>query len=312
MGRADALHVVLGAGAIGLAVVDVLAAHGEPVRVVSRRGEAPVPEGVEVRAADLTDPAAAAEACAGARVVYHCAAPPYSRWTTVFPALQRGIVAGAAAAGARLVVTENLYGYGPTGGVPLTEDTPMRPATSKGRVRAALAQELMEAHRAGRVAVTAARPADYLGPRGRASAFGAHVFEPVVRSGTARVLGDPDTLHSISFLPDIADALVTLGAREEALGLAWHVPCAPAVTQRELVTRAFAIAGTRGKVAGTPGWLLRLAGITDAGARGSVEMLASFREDLVVDSSRYTRTFGGSATPLDEALERTVAWFRDR
>ena len=44
----------------------------------------------------------------------------------------RGIVAGAAASGARIVYADNLYAYGPVEG-PLTEDLPSRATGSNGR-----------------------------------------------------------------------------------------------------------------------------------------------------------------------------------
>jgi uncharacterized protein YbjT (DUF2867 family) len=50
-------HVVLGTGAIGLALVDELVASGRSVRAVNRSGRADVPAGVEIRGGDLTDAA---------------------------------------------------------------------------------------------------------------------------------------------------------------------------------------------------------------------------------------------------------------
>ena len=73
---AEESHVVVGAGPLGLAVTRVLQRRGTTVRVVTRSGRASAPEGVEVVAADVTDPAAAGRSCQGAAVVYHCAATP--------------------------------------------------------------------------------------------------------------------------------------------------------------------------------------------------------------------------------------------
>ena len=85
MSDADGLNVVLGAGPVGLALVEELTARGRSVRLVSRSGASSVSEGVEVRAADLSDPANAIEACSGAAVVYQCLNPPYDRWPELFP-----------------------------------------------------------------------------------------------------------------------------------------------------------------------------------------------------------------------------------
>ena len=110
MSSASALHVVLGAaGGTGSAVVGELGVRGLPVRAVTRSGAADVPEGVEQIAADVATPDGARRACAGAAVVYHCAQPPYTDWPAAFPPLTEAIADGAAAAGAKLVLADNLY-----------------------------------------------------------------------------------------------------------------------------------------------------------------------------------------------------------
>ncbi len=62
---------------------------------------------------------------AGASVVYHAASAPYHRWPELLPPLMRGVLAGAAATGARIVYADNLYSYGPVDGT-LTEGLPSR------------------------------------------------------------------------------------------------------------------------------------------------------------------------------------------
>ncbi|MGV9313615.1 NAD(P)H-binding protein [Streptomyces sp. NPDC003691] len=122
------LHAVLGTGGIGTAVVHELARRGHRVRAVSRRPSSALPPGVTTLAADLSTAGGARAACAGADVVYHCVQPPYHRWPQEFPRLTEAIADAAAAAGAKLVLADNLYAYEPTDG-PLSERTPgARPA----------------------------------------------------------------------------------------------------------------------------------------------------------------------------------------
>ena len=76
---------------------------------------------------------------AGADVVYFCLnAVNYARWADEFPPLQQAVLTGAAAAGARLVVLDNLYAYGPTHGHPLVETLQARPSSAKAATRAAM------------------------------------------------------------------------------------------------------------------------------------------------------------------------------
>jgi uncharacterized protein YbjT (DUF2867 family) len=110
----DRLHVVFGTGQVGRALVAHLAGLGLAVRAVSRH-QPPALADVDWRAADVTDPEAAADAAKGAAVIYQCVNAPYTQWPERFPPLQRGVLAAAERHGALLVALENLYGYGPAG-----------------------------------------------------------------------------------------------------------------------------------------------------------------------------------------------------
>ena len=64
--------------------------------------------------------------------MYFCLnAPHYHRWSDEFPPLQDAVVDAAIATGARLVVLENLYMYGPTAGAAMTESTPINPTSTR-------------------------------------------------------------------------------------------------------------------------------------------------------------------------------------
>jgi nucleoside-diphosphate-sugar epimerase len=258
------------------------------------------------RAADITVPEQATAAVAGADVVFQCAQPGYHRWPQEFPAMQARAVDAAAAAGALLVVAENLYGYGPAAG-PLTQDLPLSAGTRKGVVRAQMWRDLASAHRAGRVRVVAARASDFFGPGVDGSAVGARFFGALAKGKAADVLGDPDRLHSYTYVPDFAEALVRLSESPQTWGLAWHVPNSPAITTRQFAGRAAAIAGTTPRLRRLARWQLRLIGTFVPALREMVEMLYEFEQDWVVDSSAYAAALGDHATPLDAALTATIA-----
>ena len=133
------LHVVYGTGQVGTAVIELLVAQGKPVRVITRSGARKhLPPQVEMVRGDATDPSNARQVCEGATHVYNCTNPvDYHRWPEQFPPLQRGVLEGAAANGAKLIVMENLYMYGPHGGVPMTElgRTSAMPGTVRTRRR---------------------------------------------------------------------------------------------------------------------------------------------------------------------------------
>lgn len=307
------LHVVFGAGPIGLATVDELVARGMQVRVVNRSGHAGVPSGVEVVTADASDPDAATAASKGASVVYQCLNPKYHRWAEDFPPLQAGVVAASRAHGARLVSFENVYMYGDTGGVPMTESTPSRPHTRKGKVRHAMAEELRSLHEAGELDVVTARASDYFGPGGREqSPLGELVIGKAMAGKSAQVVGNPDVPHSYTYIPDAGRTLAELGTRSDVGGEVFHVPNAPARSTRVVIGLIADQLGTAVKVQHVPKLLLRGLGLFNPSVREVIEMLYEFEQPFVVDSSKVEQRLGLVATPLEESLAATIAWFRDR
>jgi nucleoside-diphosphate-sugar epimerase len=248
---------------------------------------------------------------AGADVVYFCLnAGNYARWTEEFPPLQRGVVAGAAAAGARLVVLDNLYAYGPTGGADLVETLPAHPSSAKAATRSAMTDELLAAHAAGQVEVVIGRASDYFGPGARQSALGETVFGHALAGKRAQVMGDPDQLHSYSYTPDVAAALIALGTEPEVAGAVWHLPVAETRTTRQLIDAIYRLAGHTPRTLAAGPATLRLLGLVKPAMREYRHTLYQFTQRWVVDDGKFRRAFGDRTTPLDAALADTVEWYR--
>lgn len=303
------LHVVFGTGPVGQATARALLARGHRVRMVNRSGRAEVPAGVAVVRGDAYDPAGVAELTAGAMAVYQAAQPAYTAWSTQFPPLQASIIEGVARSGAKLVVVENLYMYGLVEG-PIHEGVPYAAHTRKGEVRARMAEALQAAHRSGKLRTVSGRASDFYGPGVLQSALGERTFRPALAGKRAEAVSRLDVPHSYTYIEDFGEALARLGERDEALGRHWHVPNAPALTQRELMTMLFDELQLPQRVSVMNRLILSLAGLFVPGAREMVEMLYEFERPFVVDSSSYTRAFGDHATPVREGLRRTVAWYR--
>ncbi len=304
------VHVVFGTGAIGRALIDALVARDLPVRAVCRR-PSNLPEGVKTVAGDAADAAFATAAAADAAAVYQCMNPPYHRWSDLFPPLQRSVAAAAQSAGARYISFENVYMYGDTHGAPITEDLPHAATTRKGRLRSAMAAELKALADAGDLALATARASDYFGPRAREqSPLGTRVIGRGLDGKPAQVVGDPDQPHSYTYIPDAGRVLATLGTDDRALGKVWHVPNAPAQTTRELVAMIAAALGRDVRLAPTPKLILRLLGLFNPAVAELDEMLYEFEEPFVVDGTRFETTFGMGATPFEQSIPATVAWWR--
>lgn len=304
-------HVIFGTGPLAQAVMRALLRRGKRVRLVNRSGRRPegAPTDVELVSGDAYDTAFARQAAAGAAVVYQCAQPAYHQWVDRFPPLQASILEAAAGLGARLVVAENLYMYGEVRGL-IHEDLPFAARTRKGRVRAAMAESLLAAHRAGRVRVAMARGADFYGPGVLDSTLGERAIVPALQGKTASLVGRLDLPHTYTVIDDFGEAMAVLGERDEALGRAWHVPNPPTITQRELMSLFFREIESPPKMSGMGRGMMSFGGLFIPAARETVEMMYEFEKPFIVDSRRYLAAFGGAATPHEQAVRATVSWYR--
>jgi nucleoside-diphosphate-sugar epimerase len=304
-------HVVFGTGQVGHPLVEQLVAQGYDVVAVNRAGH-DISPGVEVVGGDATDPAFTTAVCEGADVVYFCLnAMHYERWAEEFPPLQRGVMAGAASAGARLVVLDNLYAYGPPNGRRVVETMAANPTSAKSATRAAMTEELQSAHAAGQVQVVIGRASDYFGPGATRSALGETVFGTALVGKSAQVMGDADQPHSYSYTPDVAAGLITLATAPGATGQIWHLPIAETRTIREVVETVYEMAGHKPRImaAGRP--TLRAIGLFKPEMREYLHTLYQFTDPWIVDDGKFRAAFGDLSTPLDEALASTLAWYRD-
>jgi len=306
------LHVVFGAGQVGLSLAARLTELGIAVRAVSRHRPATLADGVDWRAADATDPEAATDAAKGAEVVYQCLNAPYTKWPQLFPPLQRGVLSAAEGNDALLVTLENVYGYGPTGGRPMTEEMPLAATTSKGRTRAAMTAELFSAAEAGRVRIAIGRASDFFGAGVTESTLGARFFGNAVAGRRADFIGDPDLPHTYSYVPDIAAGLATLGTDERSVGQAWHLPGPETVTTRAVLDLVAGEVGHRVGVRNLPKIAVRGLGLVSPLMRELAAMSYEFEEPFVLDTSKYESTFAGAATPLAIAVADTIAWYRTK
>lgn len=305
-------HVVLGTGAIGRAVAEELVKRGETVRMVNRSGKMDeIPAGVQVVATDLYNPANVRDLTRGVQVVYQASQPPYNEWPEKFPPLQQSIIEGLTGSGAKLVLIENTYMYGEMNGSAFSEDMPYKAHTRKGRVRAEISTAAFAAHKQGRVRVTAARGGNFFGPWGTDSTMGERVFYPLLRGKPAQLIGRTDIPHTHTYVRDFGKALVILGEREEADGQVWHVPNdQPRMTQGELVRIFAEEAGVEPKMSSMGKLMMSIGGLFIPEAKETVEMMYEFEKPFIIDSSKFEKTFGMKATPIQEAIKETVAWYK--
>jgi nucleoside-diphosphate-sugar epimerase len=311
------LHVIAGAGQIGPMIAQRLLGLGYRVRMIRRGAFSEVPAGVETVSASLGDPGAAAEAMRGASVVYHCANPRYHRWAEELVPLARGITEGAARNGARLVALDNLYMYRVPADGRIPETTDIGPVSRKGALRAEAAAVMLDAHARGDLAVTIGRASDFFGPRCTNSIFGDRFWTKLFAGRPVEILGDPAQLHTYSYGPDVADALVTLGRSDPALsanagvyGRVWHLPALPAESTLTWITRFAYAVGVEARFTRLSPLLLRVAGVFLPEAGELPEMIYQWRAPFILDDAQFRARFNAAPTPLATAANATLAWAR--
>ena len=305
------VHAVVGAGGVtGRRLVARLQAAGHRVRAVTRDGRDVGTRGAELVVADAGNVEGLAEACRGAVAVYHCVMPVLARWRSDFPVVTDALVDAAARAGARLVYADDTWMYGRVDG-PMTEDTPWRPVSSKGVLRAWIAERMLHAAAAGRLQVSVVRAGELYGPGVRSLVAG-NVFPPALRGWPVQWLGDPDLPLTPTFIDDFAATLAAAGTRDDSDGGIWHVPHPGATSGRALSAEACRQAGTRLRLVRHGSARVRLVGTVVPLAREGAEMVYQFEQPFVVDGARAARAFGLTPTPYEEGVRATLAALQGR
>ena len=307
------LHVIFGAGQVGNPLAARLLESGKRVRVV-KRSAARVTPGAELLLGDASDATFCETAAGGAAAVYHCMNPPYdtSVWAVLVPRYMANLIAAASRAGGRLVVLDNLYMLGRTGGRPMDEDTPMNPCSKKGEIRARAAERLFDAHRRGEVRAVSGRASDFYGPGGSLTYLGDYFWKPALAGSTVWSPVSPDARHTYHYIPDVAAGLALLGcSAEDVVGRAWMLPCQPAGTLRDLVGRFAQALGREIRVATVPRWIMSVMGLFVPLMREMGEILYQWDEPFVVDDRRFRERFGVSPTDVGPAAQATVDWAKE-
>lgn len=306
--------LVIGYGPVGAATAERLAARGQNVVVAQRKRPLGLPEAIPFIACDVARRGSLRVAARGASQIVLAVGLPYSGvlWREMWPRIVENVVETAVETGARVVFVDNLYMYGPQT-APLNEVMALSDIGQKPAARAAATRLWQAASAAGRVKFAALRGPDFYGPGVTLSVLGDTGLGALARGKTAMWLGDADTLHDIAYVPDFARAVVSLlDAPDDAFGQAWHVPCAPTRSGRQVLALGAAALGAPMRVRNTPFWAMRALGLVNPLIGEFVEMRFQWDRHYRVDSSKFASRFWGDATPFEEGVARAALSFRGR
>ena len=317
-----------GTGFVGAHVVRALLRRGRSVRCLVRNSSRRTNlEGLDVEVAigDVTDPESLSRAMAGVETVYHCAAD-YRLYARDPRALYACNVAGtdnlmraAADAGARRVVhTSSVGALGlSANGSPADETTPVRAKSMIGHYK--------------RSKYDAERVAEGWAARG----FPVVIVNPSTPVGEYDVKPTPTGQMIVDFLNRRMPAYVETGlnlvdARDVAEG---HVFAAERgrtgekyilghrnMTLKEILDALSRLTGLPSPGLRLPHWIPLAAAAADTFAarltgrvpRVPLEGVRMSRHKMFFDAGKAVRELGLPQTPVEEALGRAVAWFREK
>jgi nucleoside-diphosphate-sugar epimerase len=303
---------IFGYGPVGRATATRLLAEGREVIIAQRPAPPDLPKGATFAPCDAVDRDAVGKAVRGAGQFVVAIGFSYSGvvWREAWPKTIANFVAASKASGARMVFIDNLYMYGPQT-TPLTEDMPLSGYGLKPAARSAATRIWMEPAAKGEALITALRAPDFYGPGVGNSYLGDTSIGKLAQGKPAIFVGSPDVLHDYAYVPDIARATTTLlAAPDSAFGKAWHVPCAPTRSTRDILAIAAETLGVKLRISAMPAWMLGASAMFSPFLRELVEMRFQWDRPYHVDASPFASALWVDATPFETGVPETAHSFR--
>jgi nucleoside-diphosphate-sugar epimerase len=302
------LALVIGAtGGVGGAVAERLLAGGWRVRALNRDpdrarrtlGRA----GLEWVKGDAMVEADVVAAAHGVSLVMHGANPPgYKNWAGLQLPMLHASIAGAKAAGARLLFPGTVYNYGPDAFPNLTEASPQTPETRKGAIRVQMEEALVRAAADG-LRVLIVRCGDFFGPKPGNNWLSQGLVKPGRPVSAVSYPGPLSIPHCWAYLPDVAETMVRLAELPDLADFETFHMRGQTLTGDELVAALEAVAGRKLAVSRLPWFAIRGLAPFNETFREMLEMRYLWERPVLLDNSRLVARLGGEPhTPIEDAL----------
>ena len=316
------LQVIFGTGPVGLNTAEALLEQGMRVRLVNRSGTLSADRRLvvsslneknsEIQKVDARDPDEVQRAAEGASHIYHCVNPLYHQWSDILPIVQENLINAALKQDAVLAASENLYMY-KRGVEVISLDTPIEPPTRKGMIRQDLHQKLIKAGLEKGLRWTTIRGSDFFGPGCTdQSTFGTRYFlDPLFKGQKISLMGNPEILHSYTYVKDFGKTLAMAAHNDKAWGNPWILANQEITNTEEIVRLFMDSSGRSAPVGRLSRKLLKFLGLFSPVIREIPEMLYQKEEEYVVDGTHLQNVLKLTPTPLIQAVEETLKWYKD-
>lgn len=304
------MQTILGSGgAIGVELAKALKTYTKEIRLVSRNPKK-VNETDELMTADLYQADEVRRAVEGSKVVYVTVGFPYSTkvWQEVWPKFISNVIAACKEFNAKLVFFDNMYMYDPKYLNRMTEETPIKPSSKKGKVREEVARLIMDEVKAGTLTALIARSADFYGPGIKsASMMNETIIKPLRVGGRANVLGSANSRHSYTYTPDAGKATALLGNTSDAWNQIWHLPtAADPFTGAQWTWLIASELEIKPRYVQVNRYMVWITGFITPIMKEMLEMLYQNQSDYIFDSSKFEKRFGIKPTPYHLGIKETL------
>jgi nucleoside-diphosphate-sugar epimerase len=298
------MHTILGAGGpVANALTQELLNHNETIRLVSRRQTTITGKNLTWQKADLLNYNEVLEATKGSTVIYLCAGIVYDAkiWAEQWPIIMQNVINATKAANARLIFFDNVYMYGLVNG-PMLEDTPYKPISKKGKVRAKIADQLMTEVKAGNIQASILRAPDFYGTDSKNSSFDMMVLDKYAKKQSAQWVGDPKKKHNYVYIPDCGKAMYLLGQNPQSDNQIWHAPTAAPLVGTEFINMAANIYQVKPKYMSINKFMLWVFGLFNKVVAGVVEMYYQYDHDYIFNSDKFEKAFNFKPTSYEDGI----------
>lgn len=301
------MQTILGStGTIGNELAKALTQYTDKIRLVSRNPKK-INEGDELVSADLLSAEETMKAVEGSEVVYLTVGLKYDIkvWQTQWIKIIRNVIEACKKNNSKFVFFDNIYVYGKVNGW-ITEDSPIKPDSEKGKVRAELHKTIINEVAQGNLKAIIARAADFYGPNTPLGFVNILVFENYKKGKKAQWQIDADKKHTFTYTPDAGKATAILGNTESAYNQVWHLPTdRNALTGKEFIELAAKAFGVKPEYTILKKWMLTMVGLFVKEIKENNEMLYQNNSDYLFDSSKFEKAFNIKPTSYEEGIIET-------
>lgn len=306
------MQTVLGSsGVIGKELAKALSQYTDKIRLVSRNPRK-VNETDELVKANLLNADETMKAVDGSEVVYLTAGLQYdiNVWRRDWPVVMKNVIGACKKNNSKFVFFDNVYSYGKVDGW-MTEETPIKPESEKGKVRSELIKMILNEIEQGNLKAIIAKAADFYGPDTPLSFVNIMVFENFKKGKKAQWMIDVNRKHSFTYTPDAGKGTAILGNTESAYNQVWHLPTNRNVlTGKEFIELAAKAMGVEPNYMVVKKWMLSILGLFNKVIKENNEMLYQNDSDYLFDSTKFEKAFNYKPISYEEGIINTAKSMR--